>query len=167
MRGFRLMTPQEGKSYYLAGPMTGYPQFNIPLFECVTAELRAAGYTIVSPVELDSTIVREVALASADGALENNQIAGETWGEILARDVRLVADKVDGVIVLPRWNYSRGARLEVFVALLCSKPIYSCEDGLELISRPEALSLILKGFFHVAAQPTHFPTALIDAERKP
>ncbi|KKL43628.1 hypothetical protein LCGC14_2366920, partial [marine sediment metagenome] len=31
--------------YYLAGPMSGYPQFNIPLFDQVTAVLRADGYT--------------------------------------------------------------------------------------------------------------------------
>lgn len=134
--------------YYLAGPMTGYPQFNIPLFRTAAGYLRAVGYNIVSPVELDSPTVRDAALSSTDGALDAaGKVAGESWGEILARDVRVVADEVDGIIVLPEWNRSRGARLEVFVALLCSKQIYSYPD-IKRLPLTVALSLIVKGFFH-------------------
>lgn len=107
--------------YYLAGPMTGIPQFNFPLFHKAAAELRANGYDIVSPAELDSPAVAKAAMASTDGALGSGVIAGETWGEILARDVQVVADKVDGVVFLPNWHKSRGAKLEAFVGLLTGK----------------------------------------------
>lgn len=110
---------------YVAGPMTGFPQFNIPRFERQTRRLRAAGFEVVSPIERDSPAVQEAARASKDGALVNDTIAGETWGQILARDVIIVADEVQGVVVLPGWEKSRGARLEVFVALLCRKPVYA------------------------------------------
>jgi len=109
---------------YVAGPMTGYPQFNIPAFERQTRRLRAAGFEVVSPVERDSPAVQEAARASKDGALVNDQIAGETWGQILARDVMIVADEVQGIVALPRWEKSKGARLEIFVALLCKKPVF-------------------------------------------
>lgn len=110
---------------YIAGPMTGLPQFNVPAFDMLAQRLRDAGYTIVSPAELDSPEVRKYALASPDGKLDpNNQIAGETWGDMLARDVKVIADVVEGIVVLPNWFKSRGARLEVFVALLCNKPVY-------------------------------------------
>lgn len=113
------------KVVYVAGPMTGLPQFNIPAFRRETARLRAAGYTVVSPEELDSDAIRQEALKSTDGALAlGAKIGGETWGDILARDVRVIADTVDAICVLPDWHKSRGARLEVFVALLCKKPIY-------------------------------------------
>jgi hypothetical protein len=110
---------------YIAGPMTGLPQFNIPAFERQTRRLRAAGYTVVSPVELDSELIRNEALASKTGAMPaGGKIGGETWGEILARDVRVIADTIDAICVLPNWQKSRGARLEVFVGMLCGKSIY-------------------------------------------
>lgn len=112
------------KPWYLAGPMTGIPQFNFPLFESEAKRLRAAGFHILSPHEQDSPAVQAAAWASPDGKLDQNgQIAGETWGDILARDVKLVADDVCGVLVLPGWSQSRGARLETFVAALTQKPI--------------------------------------------
>jgi hypothetical protein len=113
------------KKVYIAGPMTNYPQFNIPAFERAAKQLRAAGFEVISPVELDSEAIRSEALASKDGAMPaSGKIGGETWGEILARDVRVIADTVDAIVVLPGWNKSRGARLEVFVALLCRKGVY-------------------------------------------
>lgn len=119
------MTLSKAKVVYIAGPMTGLPQFNIPAFERQAARLRTAGYAVVSPVELDSNEIRTEALASSTGAMPaDGKIGGETWGEILARDVRVIADTIDAICVLPRWYMSRGARLEVFVGLLCNKPIY-------------------------------------------
>jgi hypothetical protein len=99
--------------------MTGYPQFNFPAFTAAAAVLREYGYEIISPAELDSNAVKVEALNSTDGKLHNGKIAGETWGEILARDVKIVADSVDGLVFLPGWESSRGARLEAFVGLLC------------------------------------------------
>lgn len=111
---------------YIAGPMTGLPQFNIPAFVRMAERLRASGLEVVSPVERDSDAVREAALQSTDGKLgPGDSIAGKTWGQILARDVTIVADEVDAIVVLPDWHKSRGARLEVFTALLCGKPVYS------------------------------------------
>jgi hypothetical protein len=113
------------KKVYVAGPMTGLPQFNIPAFERMTRRLRAYGLEVVSPVERDSQAVQDFARASKDGKLSaNGTIAGETWGQILARDVIIVADEVEAIVVLPGWNKSKGARLETFVALLCNKPVY-------------------------------------------
>ena len=108
------------RTYYLAGPMRGFPQYNMPMFRRVAARLRKDGYDIVSPAELDSAAIQAEALKSSTGAEcdVNGKIGGETAGEILARDVRVIHDKVQGIIFLPGWERSRGARLEAFVGLL-------------------------------------------------
>lgn len=109
---------------YTAGPMSGIPQFNFPAFDEAAARLRRLGYEVVSPAELDSPESRAAALASEDGdPAEYASTTGETWGDLLARDVKIVADEVDVVAVLPGWQSSRGARLETYVARLCGKPV--------------------------------------------
>jgi hypothetical protein len=107
--------------YYLAGPMTGCPQFNIPLFREAAMALRMSGFHVVSPAECDSEATMTAALESEDGALIDGKLNGHTWGDFLVRDIKIVADEVGGVILLPGWENSRGARLEVFVGLLCNR----------------------------------------------
>lgn len=135
------------KCVYIAGPMTGFPQFNVPLFDAVAESLRADGYTVVSPAELDSDAVRTAAMASLDGAVgPGGQVANETWGDMLSRDVKLLADghvtvdgesgsdmttPVDGIVLLPGWENSRGARLEAFVGLLTGKEYFSWSPTIE------------------------------------
>lgn len=129
------------KTFYLAGPMSGYPQFNFPAFHEGARALRERGYKIISPAEEDSAAVQAAALKSKDGKLDaEGKVAGETWGEILARDVRIVADKVDGIIFLPGWRSSRGARLEAFVGVLCKRKFfYYLGDGRTESVKPEVI----------------------------
>ena len=105
------------KIYYLAGPMTGRPFFNFPMFEAVKKMLDAEGYTIVSPTELDDKTDYEQATSNPEGDI-----------------------KVDGVIVLPGWEASKGARLEVFVATCQGKQILEYdpyEHALQKMYLPE------------------------------
>lgn len=111
------------KVVYIGGPMTSIPQFNFPAFDAAAADLRAMGFTVQSPAEMDDLATREAALASPDGAPGSGSSNGETWGDFLARDVKLIADQIDAVALIPGWERSRGARLETFVAFLCGKPI--------------------------------------------
>lgn len=104
--------------WYLAGPMRGYAQFNFPLFHSASAYLRDKGYEIINPAEEDSDAVQQEAMASITGELVDGNIAGETAGEILARDVKIVFDRVGGIIFLPNWHRSTGAKLEAIVGLL-------------------------------------------------
>src|SRR5487761_2315786 len=100
---------------YLAGPMSGIPNFNFPEFRRVTAQLRADNWNVVSPAELDDKADGAAASLSATGDMKD---AAKTWGTYLARDVKMIADDgIEGIIFLPGWEKSKGARLEAFVGL--------------------------------------------------
>lgn len=109
-------TPDKSIVWYLAGPMRGLPQCNIPAFDAAAKQLRDWGYTVVSPAELDAPETRADALTCAIGE-DRTTYGGQTPGQILSRDVLEVTDHVQGIIFLDGWWNSRGARLEAFTAL--------------------------------------------------
>jgi hypothetical protein len=103
--------------------------------------LRAKGYEIQLPADLDKPESIEILLKSPDGELHGGKTEeGRTWGEYLADDVKLVADHVAGLIFIDGWEKSRGARLEAYVGLLCGRPMWFYDvdaGGLEVL--PPAL----------------------------
>jgi len=105
---------------YLCGPMTGIPSFNVPEFDREAKRLRKTGeWDIVSPAELDDAETRRLAIASPDGAPGSGSSNGETWGDFLARDLKLIADEgIEAILTLPKWWKSEGGRIEVFTASL-------------------------------------------------
>lgn len=136
---------------YLAGPMSNVPQMNFPAFDAAAAELRAEGFNVVSPAELDSPASRAAALASEDGS-PRDYAEGETWGGFLARDVKLIADEgIEAIVCLPGWEKSRGARLETFVGRLC---------GLEILDYPW-LEKVTPGFIDIAHASTAVATSRV------
>lgn len=80
---------------YLSGPMTGLVDYNYPAFHTARDALRAAGYDVISP---------------ARGMVE-----GWNWSDYMRRGLRDVCD-ADVVAVLPGWEQSKGAQLEVLCA---------------------------------------------------
>jgi len=82
---------------YIAGPMTGIPEFNFPAFRAAAARLRAEGHEVINPAEIvtDTTV---------------------SWEACMRADIReLVA--CDAIYLLPGFEGSRGARLERHIAL--------------------------------------------------
>jgi Domain of unknown function (DUF4406) len=114
------MTDRSNMAWYVCGPMSGVPRFNYPMFDLIAANLRLQpDRKVISPTELDSKLMQDLARASLDGDVTKmTNDSGETWGDVLARDVRLIEKEVGYFALLPGWERSRGARLEVFVGLL-------------------------------------------------
>lgn len=142
--------------WYLAGPMTGIPQFNYPLFYSAAEILREMGLQIYSPAEMDDPTTVKAAMASKDGSADDYASDGKgTWGEFLARDVKLIADELGGIILLPNWYKSKGARLEAFVSINCNYPSYEYTfsilndfgGGLERVTTKYILERINESFF--------------------
>lgn len=81
---------------YIAGPMTGKPELNFPAFERAAASLRASGYEVISPHEV-------------------NPDKGMPWAACMRRDIPELC-KCDAIALLPGWEESKGARLEMSIA---------------------------------------------------
>ena len=105
---------------YIAGPMSHIKNFNFPYFDTVAAQLRAHGYDVVSPAELDDAAFRERVMGDTVTGFESDLLGA--WGDCLARDIKLIADGgIEGIVLLQNWEKSRGAKLEAFVGALCNK----------------------------------------------
>ena len=92
---------------YLAGPMTGIPQFNYPQFLRVSEILREEGWDIHNPVEMDDPAVFEQAWESQDGTFDGT-VGGLTWGEILGKDVQYLSDDCDSLVTIRLAGVSGG-----------------------------------------------------------
>lgn len=119
--------------------MSFLPRFGFDLFDQAAEDLRSRGYEIVSPAELDDPDTREWCLKSSTGDVEE-----ERYANFLLRDLEIVMKEVDGVVVLPNWTTSRGARTETFVAHLWGKPIfmYNADSDIE----PMDKTLLIKAW---------------------
>lgn len=103
--------------------MTGSKGFSFHIFDAVADELRQRGVDVIVPSELESAETRRVALESPDGdPATYYRATGLSRGQLLGRDIRLVLDDADSVVVIPGWRKSRGALLETYTAWLHGKP---------------------------------------------
>lgn len=100
------------KNIYIAGRMAGKDQKQIEM-EWLEAEkkLRADGWTVVSPVELEKQYVAQ-----------NKR--KPTYREILVRDLEFLGHHCQAIYFLPGWETSLGARAEhaLAVALQANEP---------------------------------------------
>lgn len=99
--------------------MQGIADYNFPAFRAAAADLRDQGYDVVSPAEMDESEGFDP--TSANGAaLDEDRLH-----ELLSRDIELIASaSVRGIVVLPGWTDSGGARLEVHTARSLGKPVH-------------------------------------------
>lgn len=81
---------------YISGPMTGLPELNFPAFHQAAGELRALGLDVVNPAEI-------------------NPDAQMSWEQCMRADIKALCD-CDTIVLLPGWENSRGAHLEVHLA---------------------------------------------------
>lgn len=92
---------------YVAGPVTGKEQLNLPAFEDAAAMLRESGYEAVIP--------------------HDHVPPDAEWHDAMRICIPLMLT-CDGVALIDEWSRSEGARLEVFVAHECGL----ATDALEL-----------------------------------
>lgn len=96
------------KRIYLSGPMTGMPDLNFPAFNAAASALRSAGHDVVNPAEINP-----------DSAMP--------WEQCMRADIKALCD-CDTIAMLPGWENSKGAHLEVHVAHRLGIKVVRIED---------------------------------------
>lgn len=89
--------------YYLAGPMSGLPDFNHPAFHSAAKQLRDRGLTVFNPAE-------------------NGIASTAPWSTHMRVDIRMLMS-CDVVVVLPGHRGSKGATLETHNARALGMPV--------------------------------------------
>lgn len=93
---------------YLAGPMTGLPDFNFPAFHALAYRLRERGMTVVNPAEVNP-----------DQAM--------SWSDCMRRDIAELVT-CHAIALLPGWQNSKGATLEHHIAERLELKLYAVTD---------------------------------------
>ena len=123
-----------GYKVYIAGPMSGYEEFNFPAFNRAEELLQETyGYKhVINPAKLHPT-------------------TDLPWAEFLKQDLRELIT-CDAVFLLKGWEKSRGATLEAFVAYVLGLRLYKmCHNGRFELYKPEEfladlnLDLLVRG----------------------
>jgi hypothetical protein len=117
---------------YIAGPMTGYKEWNFPAFFKAEEELKSLGFDVINPAHNDGVTLEEAMESAGNPERPNN-----SWAWYMRRDLPHVMES-DALCVLEGWQESRGATLEVHVARALGMPIMVLRDG-ELIPRVKAI----------------------------
>lgn len=85
---------------YVCGPMTGFENFNYEMFNIAAADLRASGYEVENPADLEA---------------ENTSGAPQAWSWYMRRAITKLM-LCNGMALLDGWENSRGAVIEVNLA---------------------------------------------------
>lgn len=101
--------------YYLAGPMTGYAEYNYPAFESACLSLRDAEIVVKSPHELFPEDPAEIR-------------GKRPYEEYMTACLKLL-EECKGIILLAGWPTSPGAMRELERAIELELPVYYyCES---------------------------------------
>jgi nucleoside 2-deoxyribosyltransferase len=102
------------KTIYIAGPMSGYPEFNYPAFDMAEKVLRKVGFDVFNPATNDAN-VKKMGEAYANGdSVGVNKV--RDFREVYLWDITKVIE-ADGIYMLMGWQFSPGAIGEHSVAV--------------------------------------------------
>lgn len=111
------------KTIYIAGPMSNIEEFNFPMFDLAEADLRAKGWNVINPAQMDRDIGFDPLIDTVDAAFLH---------DAMLRDVDAIANRADALAVLPGWEDSTGAKAEVGLARWKHIPVYAWPDMTEI-----------------------------------
>lgn len=101
------------QSIYIAGPMTGYPEFNFSAFDAARNNLER-DWNVISPADMD----RDLGFDPS-----SNEVTSDFLHDAMRRDIDAVM-RVDAVYALAGWEQSKGAQAEVALAKWRGIPVH-------------------------------------------
>ena len=114
---------------YVAGSMTGEPFYGFPVFDFFAGRLRARGWYVINPADMD----REI-----DGFDPHDLGPDHDWSheplcinrdEVMQRDL-IAIDSCHAIFMIPGWESSVGANIEIDHARITQKDVYFGDDGI-------------------------------------
>lgn len=137
---------------YLAGPMRGIADHNFPAFDAAAEHLRSLGHEVVNPADLSRDSGVEY---NSDGTCTTEQLR-----ELLTIDLAWLVD-CEGIALLPGWQKSEGAKLELLFVTMTGMRVFS-STGEEYIAKPSLVVNVIydgrtKNQEHVAEQIENSP----------
>jgi hypothetical protein len=109
---------------YIAGPMTGLPEYNFPAFDKAAAELTAQGHEVFNPAQNDRDHGFD---ASGLGGHEAERL-GFSLRRALKQDLSWICDHAEGLALLPNWQKSAGVAAEIALAHALGVPALPFTD---------------------------------------
>lgn len=112
--------------YYISGPMRGIPEYNFPAFDHAAAWLRARNIDVINPADHDREIEPDIEskahYAAGDATLNTD---GPKFEQLIRWDLEQISrDDCTGVVLLPGWENSTGAGMELDKALELGKEVW-------------------------------------------
>ena len=101
---------------YISGPMSGIKNFNYESFAEAESRLRHLG-EVVNPAKIEPSV--------------------KTWEGYMRADIKALVD-CDAVYVLPGWENSKGARIEIAIAVGLGMDIYDYETMTQVFFQEDA-----------------------------
>lgn len=101
---------------YIAGPMSGRPEFNYPAFLAAEHDLKSHGYDVLNPARVDEQYPKPCAdwpEAPPHSLCPHCEVRDWQW--YMRKTIPMVCE-ADGLALLVGWEQSTGARLEHSVA---------------------------------------------------
>lgn len=116
------------KKVYISGAMTDVEDYNKPAFKRAEEKLRSMNFEPVNPHEL---FTEEELKNAFNKVITAEWTKDDLWAYFMKRDIEYLV-QCDFVAVLPYWETSRGANLELAIVKAIKMPIVQADNLQEI-----------------------------------